>query len=316
MKVLITGGAGFIGSHLALRLLKNGQEVLVIDDLSLGQEKFLKDCFKFKTFQFEKLNLLDYDRLLPLVKGVDRVWHMAANSDIALGGKNTDRDLKMGTLVTYNVLEAMRWSQAREIIFASTSAVYGEASVRPTPETYGPMLPISFYGASKLACEALITAFAHNFQMKAWIYRFANIVGSHTTHGAIHDFIKKLKTNSKELEVLGDGNQEKSYLHVNDCLDGMEFGLSKSNSEVNLFNLSSHGICTVAQIAESVISGMKLKAQIRFTGGTRGWKGDVARVHLDGSRLQKLGFAPKLDSAQAVRAAVSDILGDSELGIS
>ncbi|MDZ4676437.1 MAG: SDR family NAD(P)-dependent oxidoreductase, partial [Oligoflexia bacterium] len=197
MKVLVTGGAGFIGSHLCLRLLKQGDDVIAFDNLSLGQEKFLKPCLDFKNFKFIKQDLLDFEEIKKACKGVERVWHLAANSDIAAGGKTTDVDLKIGTLATYNVLEAMRLQDVRELVFSSTSAIYGEAELRPTPEGYGPLLPISFYGASKLACEALSTAFAHNFKMKVWIYRFANIVGSHTTHGAIHDFIKKLKKDYK-----------------------------------------------------------------------------------------------------------------------
>ena len=160
---------------------------------------------------------------------------MAANSDIATGGLTTDIDLKIGTIATYNVLEAMRINNVKEIIFSSTSAIYGEATISPTPENYGPLLPISFYGASKLACEALATAFAHNFSMKVWIFRFANIVGSHTTHGAIHDFIKKLKKDSSTLEILGDGKQAKSYLHVDDCLKRNDVRCRENlQSEVNL----------------------------------------------------------------------------------
>lgn len=316
MKVIVTGGAGFIGSHLCLRLLQDGHSVLAIDDLSLGQEKFLKPCLDFPEFKFVKADLLDLEKITPMFEGIERVWHLAANSDIAAGGAKTDIDLRIGTIATYNVLEAMRIHKVGEFVFSSTSAIYGEATVRPTPENYGPLLPISFYGASKLACEVLATAFGHNYNMKVWIYRFANIVGSHTTHGAIHDFIKKLRKNPRELEVLGDGSQQKSYLHVQDCIEGMIFGISKSRDEVNLFNLASRGVCNVTQIADSVIEGMKLSAQKKFTGGSRGWKGDVPKTELDGGRLQKLGFVPRWDSHESVKKAVLDILSDSTLGIS
>ena len=161
-----------------------------------------------------------------------------------------------------------------------------------------------------------MTAFAHNFEMKAWIYRFANIVGSHTTHGAIHDFIKKLKKNPAELEILGDGNQRKSYLHVQDCIAGMILGIEKSKAEVNLFNLASEGTCTVSQIGDAVIAAMGLNAEKRFTGGSRGWKGDVAYTHLDGTKLEKQGFKAKLDSVGAIGFAVREILADGEIGIS
>src|SRR3984885_4060606 len=193
MKCLVTGGAGFIGSHLCLRLIRDGQDVVAFDDLSLGQEKFLAPCLDFKNFKFIKADLLNLEEVKKACVGVSRVWHLAANSDIASGGAKTDIDLKIGTIATYNVLEAMRLTGVKEIIFSSTSAIYGEALLKPTAENYGPLLPISFYGASKLACEALTTAFSHNYEYRVWIYRFANIVGSHTTHGAIHDFIKKLK---------------------------------------------------------------------------------------------------------------------------
>ncbi len=316
MKCLVTGGAGFIGSHLCLRLLRDGFDVAALDDLSLGQEKFLKPCQDFKNFKFIKTDLLDLGETVKACAGVGRVWHLAANSDIASGGAKTDIDLKIGTIATYNVLEAMRLTGIKEIIFSSTSAIYGEATERPTPEGYGPLLPISFYGASKLACEALTTAFSHNYEYRVWIYRFANIVGSHTTHGAIHDFIKKIKKTPDNLEVLGDGKQAKSYLHVTDCIDGMIFGLEKSKRDVNLFNLAGLGICSVAQIAESVISRVSPKAKTVFTGGARGWKGDVSQVHLDGGKLQKLGYEPKLDSLNAVKKAVDDILADGNMGIS
>jgi len=316
MKLLVTGAAGFIGSHLCLRLLKQGDEVIAVDDLSLGQEKFLKPCFDFKSFSFKKMTLLDFTGVKEICKNVDRVWHLAANSDIASGGQATDIDLKIGTLATYNILEAMRLNGVKDFVFSSTSAVYGEADVKPTPENYGPLLPISFYGASKLACEALATAFAHNDHMKVWIFRFANIVGSHTTHGAIHDFIKKLKKNPKELEILGDGRQAKSYLHIDDCLDGMFCGIKNSQNDISLYNLASQGTFSVDQIADSVIEAMKLSAKKKFSGGTQGWRGDVAQTHLDGSRLQKLGFAPKMDSAQAVVQSIMDIISDGDMGIS
>lgn len=316
MKILVTGGAGFIGSHLCLKLLSQNHHVTAFDNLSLGQEKFLTPCQEYENFQFVKEDLLNTDAINKACQGMDQVWHLAANSDIAAGGKQTDVDLKVGTIATYNVLEAMRLAGVKELIFSSTSAIYGETTIKPTPENYGPLLPISFYGASKLACEALATAFAHNYNMKVWIYRFANIVGSHTTHGAIHDFIKKLKNNPNELEVLGDGKQAKSYLHVYDCINAMQFGYEHAKDEVNLFNLASQGICSVDQIAESVINQMQLQATIKHTGGSRGWKGDVARVELDGNKLKSLGYTPRLPSQEAVSQAIKDILADTERGIS
>ena len=315
MKILVTGGAGFIGSHLCGRLLHDGHEVTAFDNLSLGKEEFLEAFKKSSKFNFIKADLLDVNAIQAATKGIDQVWHLAANSDIEAGGKSTDIDLKIGTIATYNTLEAMRLAGVKEIIFSSTSAIYGEATIKPTPENYGPLLPLSFYGASKLACEALVTAFCHNFEMRSWIYRFANIVGPHTTHGAIHDFIKKLKNDPKKLLILGDGKQSKSYLHVQDCIEGMLFGVQKSKNEVNLFNLSSHGICFVDEIGDFVIEGMGLKATKEYSGGSRGWKGDVPTVLLDGAKLQAMGWKPSLDSRGAVQKAVKDILASPFLNL-
>lgn len=315
MRILVTGGAGFIGSHLCNTLLKQGHEVIAFDNLLLGREEFLADAKKSSKFKFIKADLLELDAIQNAMKGVEQVWHLAANSDIEAGAKRTDIDLKIGTIATYNTLEAMRLENVKQVIFSSTSAIYGEASIKPTPENYGPLLPISFYGASKLACEALVTAFCHNFGMKSWIYRFANIVGSHTTHGAIHDFIKKLKADPKKLVILGDGKQTKSYLHVEDCIAGMMFGVHNTSEEVNLFNLASEGNCNVSRIGDLVIQEMKLNAVKEFTGGSRGWKGDVPVTLLDGSRLQKLGFKPKYNSDQAVQKAVQDILASPFVGL-
>ncbi|MBK9295142.1 MAG: NAD-dependent epimerase/dehydratase family protein [Oligoflexia bacterium] len=315
MKVIVTGGAGFIGSHLCLRLLEAGQEVIAIDDLSLGQKKYLDPCFKFKKFKFVKEDLTKFNRIKKFFKNVHRVWHLAANSDILAGAKSTDRDLKIGTIATYNVLEAARLNKVKEFVFSSTSAIYGEAEIKPTPENYGPLLPISFYGASKLACEALATAFSHNFEMKVWIYRFANIVGPHTTHGVIHDFIKKLKKNPRELAILGNGQQAKSYLHVNDCINAMIFGLENVSNEVNLFNLASSGVCQVDKIADYVIQAMGLKAQKKYSGGIQGWKGDVAQVKISAEKLHNLGFKPTYDSEAAVKLAISEILNDKKYGM-
>ncbi len=317
MKVFVTGGAGFIGSHLCKILLDQGHSVTAFDNLILGKEEFLKECKPNPKFHFIKQDLLDLEAVKTAIAGHHLVYHLAANSDISLGGKQTDVDLKLGTLATYNVCEAMRLTGVKDIIFASTSAIYGEATQKPTPESYGPLLPISFYGASKLACEGLLTAFSHNYGFNVWIYRFANIVGNHATHGAPFDFIKKLLAAPAELKVLGNGTQKKSYLHVRDCIRGMMHGYEKFKEPVNLFNLASTGVTEVRFIAEEVIRQIlpitKTQAKITFGSGDRGWVGDVAFTWLDGKKLEATGFTARYDSNAAVVIAIEDILKHQEL---
>lgn len=314
MKIMVTGGAGFIGSHLCEKLLNEGHQVVALDNLTLGRRELLKACEQSSSFRFVERDLLDLESVKPEFVGIDLVFHLAANSDISEGTKSTDRDLKMGTIATYNVCEAMRLAQVRQIIFASTSAIYGEATVRPTPEEYGPLLPISFYGASKLACEGLLTAFSHNYDFKVWIYRFANIVGSHSTHGAIYDFVQRLKKDSSQLSVLGNGTQKKSYLHVQDCIAGMQFGYANSKQQLQVFNLASEGYTQVRDIAESVVKNFSKQTQtapkIVFGTEDRGWKGDVPFTWLDGRRLEALGWKARWDSQQSVAKAVEEVVSE------
>ncbi|PIU00882.1 MAG: UDP-glucose 4-epimerase [Bdellovibrionales bacterium CG10_big_fil_rev_8_21_14_0_10_45_34] len=314
MKVLVTGGAGFIGSHLCEKLLNEGHKVTAYDNLLLGRREFLSQCERSENFQFLQEDLLNLDILVSVMKGHDLVFHMAANSDISQGAKQTDVDLKNGTFATYNVLEAMRLNQVKNLVFASSSAIYGEADVMPTPENYGPLMPISLYGASKLACEALCTAFAHNFNINIWMYRFANIVGSHSTHGVIYDFVDKLKKDSKSLHVLGDGSQRKSYLHVSDCVDGMLYGYKNLKNECEVLNLASRGVTNVKFIAEEVVRQMAArsgnKAELHYGEGQRGWRGDVPYTHLEGAKFEKLGWSAKMTSDEAVVLAVQEIISE------
>lgn len=314
MKVFVTGGAGFIGSQLCDRFLSLGHEVIAIDNLILGRREFLKDAMSSPRFRFVEADLVDLERVKVETKGVDLVVHMAANSDISQGAARTDVDMRNGTIATYNVLEAMRVNEIKKLLFASTSAIYGEAQVKPTPENYGPLFPISFYGASKLACEAMISAFSHNCGIEAWIYRFANIVGPRSTHGAIHDFVSRLIQNPKKLEVLGNGTQRKSYLHVSDCIDGMLFGFENSREGFQCFNLASRGVSNVRFIAEEVVRQMKdvtgIQAELAFGDSDRGWVGDVPYTHLDGSRLESLGWKARWESDEAVRKAVSEVIAE------
>jgi UDP-glucose 4-epimerase len=245
------------------------------------------------------------------MKGSDIVFHMAFNPDVRIGQHDTAIDMNQGTIATYNVLEAMRKQGACKIVFASSSVVYGETSGKPVAEDYGPLQPISLYGAAKLASEGLITAYSHLFDMQAWVFRFANVVGPRATHGVIYDFIHKLKENKEELEILGDGKQAKSYIHVGDCVDGVLYGHQHSDEQVNVFNLGNHDVVDVTTIGRVLLEHMGLpETKLKYTGGNRGWPGDVPRICLETLRMNKLGWKPKYTSAEAIRLAVKEILAE------
>mgnify|MGYP001600279503 CR=1 FL=1 len=307
-RFFVTGGAGSIGSHLVDRLAKEGN-VTAYDNLSLGKKEFIAHHFSKKNFKFIKADLLNLNHLKKCMRKHNIVFHMAANSDINFGTLRTNIDLKQGVVATYNVLEAMRINNVKKIVFASTSAVYGEPDLFPTPESYGSKLPISLYGASKLAGESLISAFCHLYDMQAWIFRFANIIGERSTHGVMYDFVNKLRKNPKKLEILGDGTQRKPYLYVKDCVDGILYGFKHANGNVNIFNLGCDDNTDVNTIAKIIINEMNLKnVKVCYTGGKRGWKGDVTLVNYDTTKMKRLGWAPYLSSDEAVRKAVKEYL--------
>ena len=310
MKAFVTGGAGFIGSHLVDRLARDGNEVTVYDNFSSGRREFIEHHLNKPYFRLVKADLLDEDVLDAEIKEHDVVFHLAAIPDVRLGEKKPDIS-KIDILSTYNLLDAMRKNDVEMVVFSSSSTVYGETPPVPLSENYGPLLPISVYGAAKLACEGLISSFCHTFDMKGWIFRFANVVGSRCTHGVIYDFIRKLRKNPRELEILGDGKQRKSYLYIEDCVNGMLFGFEKSREQINLFNLGTDGTTEVNEIAKMVIDEMGLKdVKLKYTGGKRGWKGDVPRFQFDISKIKSLGWKPKYDSSDAVRKAIKDLLAE------
>jgi UDP-glucose 4-epimerase len=310
VKYFATGGAGFIGSHLVDRLVSEGHEVMVYDNLSSGSKVFAQHHFGKKGFQLIEADLLDFNTLKETIANHDVIFHLGANPEARLGIENTELDLKQETIATYNVLEAMRVNGIKKIVFSSSGCIYGETPVIPLPEDYGPVLPISLYGAGKLASEGLISAFCHTFDMQAWIFRFANIVGERTTHGVIFDFINKLKQNPRELEILGDGKQCKPYLHVSDCVDGIIYGFRNSHDKVNVFNLGCSTATNVTTIARMLVDEMNLKAvKFKYTGGDRGWPGDVPQVRFNVDKINNLGWKAKYTSDEAVRRAIKDILG-------
>jgi UDP-glucose 4-epimerase len=310
MKYFVTGGAGFVGSHLVDRLVKENHEVTVYDNLSLGKKEFLQHHINNKNFKFIKGDILDFSFLMSCIKSSDIVCHLAANSDIIKSASQTRIDLEQGTIGTYNILESMKINNIDKIIYTSSSVIYGETDKLPINEDQGPLFPISMYGASKLACEALISAYCHNFKFKSWIYRFANVIGSRITHGAVLDFYNKLKLNSSLLEVLGDGNQSKPYIVVDDLIDGILFAFKKTQNKINYFNLGSEGSTNVKFIAETVLKILNLKkTKIIFKGGARGWPGDVSKVQLNINKLKELGWSPKyIKSDEACKKGIEIII--------
>ena len=311
MNILLTGGSGFVGSNLAERLLADGHHVTVFDDLSAGKLEFLRECRASDRFCFVHGDLLVPGEIRQAVRGQDVVFHLAANSDIEKGRRESDRDLRLGTLATFNTLDAMRDAGVKQLVFSSSSVVYGEPKQIPTPEDYGPLLPISLYGASKLACEGLISAFAHNYGIQSWIFRFANICGRHGTHGAIVDFINKLRATPRRLEVLGDGKQAKPNLHVSECVDGMIHGWQHARDDVNYFNLGCEGATPTDDIARYVIAALGLHdVDVVHTGGARGWPGDVPQVRLDVTKMKRLGWRAKMTSNEAVERACRELAAE------
>jgi len=314
-KVLVTGGAGFIGSHLCDLLAKHNWEITILDNFSAGSVGNIQHLLKQTP---QKMKLLKGDCTNPIdvkkaLKNVETVFHLAANPEVRLELSDPQTCFQQNVYATYILLQQLRNnSKLHTIVFASTSTVYGEPETIPTPENYAPLKPISLYGASKLASEALISAYAHTYNYKAVIYRLANTVGPRSQHGVIHDFIQKLNNNPNQLEILGDGTQIKSYLYINDCIEAILLGLEKTKNQVEIYNLGSEDQINVKTIAQIAIEEMGLKnVKLTFTGGVdggRGWIGDVKNMLLDISKLKLIGWKPELNSAQSITTATKDIL--------
>ncbi|MEM2839725.1 MAG: NAD-dependent epimerase/dehydratase family protein [Thermoplasmata archaeon] len=314
-KVSVTGCAGFIGSHLVDALLARGVEVVGIDNFSSGSMRNLVSARESENFTLVEGDILSEEDLGEAFEDVDAVYHLAANPDVRAGVKDTQTHLNQNVLGTVNVLEMMRKKNIKMISFTSTSTVYGEASVLPTPEDYGPLVPISLYGASKLACEALISAYCHTFDMKSLIFRFANVVGGRSGHGVIHDFISKLRKDQNQLEILGvPPGTLKSYMYVSDCVKAILHVEKTCSERVGIYNIGSKDVIDVKSIADIVCREMGLKnVKYIWSGGVdggRGWLGDVRKMHLSIEKMASEGWTPRMNSLESVRAAVRDLLNE------
>lgn len=313
IRAFVTGGAGFIGSHLVDHLVDRGVQVTIYDNLSIGQKRFVQDHIDSGAARLVVADLLDFDSLAQHLRDCEVVFHLAANPEARWGIENTRLDLEQETLVTYNVLEVMRRNSVKQIVFASSGTVYGEVD-GPVDEDHGPLFPISLYGAGKLACEALISAFVSTFGLKGWIFRFGNVLGPRGTHGAVMDFITKLKENPQELEILGDGRQRKPYLHVYDCVDGILYGYEHASAPLNYFNLGPSDTTQVRKLAEFLITEIGLEGvQLRYTGGERGWPGDVPRSFFKVDKMAGLGWKTRYGSDEAARLAIREMVVELNL---
>jgi UDP-glucose 4-epimerase len=313
---LVTGGAGFIGSHLVDSLLLDAttKEVRILDNFSSGRREHLVQHENNPKLKVMAVELLDFDKIAPHFQGLDQVFHLAANPDARWGIDNTRLDLEQETIVTYNVLEAMRRNRVPRIVFSSSGTVYGDVGTTVTHENLGPCLPVSLYGAGKVASEALISAFCGTFELRAIIFRFGNIVGERTTHGVIYDFIRQLAGNSAELKVLGNGLQAKPYVYVRDLVNGLMFGRQLcarlGASKFDVYNIAPDGATSVRFIAAELISqlGFKKRTKIYYGDSTQGWPGDVPQSRMDSSKLRRTGFSLPRNSDEAVQFAISRII--------
>lgn len=311
MRYFVTGGAGFIGSNMVDRLLSEPEnEVIAYDNFSTGRHEFLEDALKNPRFTLVEGDTLDLDHLTKAMAGVDFVFHFAANADVRMGTEHPRKDLEQNTIATYNVLEAMRANGVRRIGFSSTGSVYGEAEVIPTPE--GAPFPVqtSLYGASKLACEGLLGAYAEGFDFQVYIFRFVSILGERYTHGHVFDFVKKLNNDPTKLHILGNGKQRKSYLYVKDCMEAILTVIRNTNEKVNIFNLGTDQYCEVNDSVGWICNKLGVTPEFTYAGGERGWIGDNPFIYLDTAKVRSLGWAPKATIEDGVVKTVEYLLAN------
>ena len=308
MKILITGGAGFIGSHLCDHFIEKGREVICVDNLSLGKKDNICHLFENPLFEFREFDAADENQLSKSMNGIDMVCHLAAHPDIQTGSKDPNIDYYHTFLTTKTVLESMRKKKIKNIFFASTSAVYGNMPEILLNEKTGGLYPVSYYGAYKFASEALISAYVHMNDMNALIFRLPNVVGPRLTHGIIFDFIKKLKRNKNKLSILGNGKQKKQYIHVDDLINSIMMMSEKMNRGINLYNVSTESFATVTEIANLVCQRLELENVVyEFTGGEVGWKGDVPFFQYDISKIKSTGWMYNYTSKEAIWKTLSEM---------
>ena len=298
--IFVTGCAGFIGSNLVDRLLKEGHEVVGYDNFSTGKREFLETAECSEKFRLVEGDLLNLDDLTRAMEGADFVFHLAANADVRFGTDHPRKDLEQNTIATFNVLEAMRANGVRRLAFSSTGSIYGEPDVFPTPETAPFPIQTSLYGASKLAGEGMIQAYCEGYDFQAYIFRFVSILGERYTHGHVFDFYKSLLENPQELFVLGNGKQQKSYLYMQDCFDAMLLAIEKAQDKVNIFNLGTDEFCQVNESIQWITEHLSLSPKLSYSGGERGWIGDSPFIFLDCAKIRSLGWKPKLSIREGV----------------
>jgi len=315
MNILVAGGAGFVGSHVVDRLLRTTDAtVRVFDNFSSGREWRLEPHLTSRRLAILKGDLKDLAAVTEAVKGVQRVYHFASNPDIAKAMVEPSIDFWEGTYLTQNLLEAIRTAGCDTLVYASGSGVYGDAGERAVGEDYAPMLPISPYGASKLACEAMVHAYVHMFGLQARVFRFANVVGPRQSHGVAFDFIRHLREEASTLRILGDGTQSKSYIHVDDIVTGIQYFAERDREPYSYYNLATDDYLTVREIADLVVDEMSLTGVIYlYSGGSRGWKGDVPLVRFDLAKVHRAGWSAARSSAEAMRASIRSMLGQTVL---
>jgi len=303
-RVAVTGASGFIGSTLVDSLLNQGIDVLGIDNFSTGRIEFLSKALTNPRFTLLKTDLYSGENLTDVLRGMDAVFHLAANADVRFGPDNTARDLEQNTIVTHKVLDACRLAGVKKFIFSSTGSVYGESEVVPTPENAPFPIQTSLYGASKLSCEGMISAYAESFGIQVWIFRFVSILGPRYTHGHVFDFFKQLMEHQERLAVLGNGHQKKSYLHVSDCIAAIHIALNSESSVVNIFNLGVDGYCEVRDSIGWITDELGLNPEISYGTESKGWIGDNPLIYLDTKRIQGLGWVPQFSIEDGIRDTV------------
>ncbi len=311
-KYFIAGGAGFIGSHLCRSILKDepDAEITVYDNFSSGQMWHLDDIKD--NLKIVKADIKDKDALLNTMKGNDVVYHFASNPDIAKAMTQPDIDFWEGTYLTNNIIEAMRMSGVKNMLYASGSGVYGDTGFTEASEDHSPQLPISTYGSSKLACEAMLCSYCYMFEMNAAAFRFANVVGPNQTHGVGYDFTKKLLDDNSKLTILGDGSQSKSYIYVTDIINAIRNVQQNFLKEYSYYNVSTLDYISVKEIADITTEVLNLEnIKYEFTGGNRGWKGDVPVVRLNSEKIRNTGWTNEYTSAEAIRKSVKSIYEDA-----